>query len=142
MVTQQRGMSIGDLSMRTGVNIETIRYYEKVGLLPAPWRTGGNHRVYHPEHLARLTFVRRCRELGFGIDGIRSLLGLVEGGQSSCSDVQAVTLEHLQEVRGKIADLQRLEQTLSEAASRCRGGSIPECPIVEALYQPSHTVGR
>ncbi|MBI0539583.1 MerR family transcriptional regulator [Roseomonas sp. KE2513] len=141
MGSKQRGISIGDLSMQTKVNIETIRYYEKIGLLAAPWRTEGNHRVYHPGHLARLTFVRRSRELGFSIDEVRSLLRLVDGGHSSCSDVQAVTLEHLDDVRKKIADLQRLEQTLTEAASRCQGGSIPDCPIIEALYAPAHAAG-
>lgn len=135
---RQRGISIGDLSMRTRVNVETVRYYEKIGLLPAPGRTEGRHRVYEPAHVARLTFVRRGRELGFSLDEVRSLLRLVDGGHSSCSDVQAVTLEHLDDVRKKIADLQRLEQTLSEVASRCHGGSIPDCPIVEALYAPAH----
>ncbi len=132
----RQGISIGDLSMQTRVNIETIRYYEKVGLLPAPGRTEGRHRVYGPAHVARLTFVRRSRELGFSLDEVRSLLRLVDGGHSSCSDVQAVTLEHLEDVRTKIADLQRLERTLSEVASRCQGGSVPDCPIVEALYTP------
>jgi MerR family mercuric resistance operon transcriptional regulator len=141
MGSKQRGISIGDLSMQTKVNIETIRYYEKIGLLAAPWRTEGNHRVYQPGQLARLTFVRRSRELGFSIDEVRSLLSLVDGGHSSCSDVQAVTLEHLEDVRRKITDLQLLEQTLSEAASRCQGGSIPDCPIIEALYAPAHAAG-
>jgi MerR family mercuric resistance operon transcriptional regulator len=138
MGTKQRGISIGDLSEQAKVSIETICYYEKVGLLQAPWRTKGNHRVYHPDHLARLIFVRRSRELGFSIDDVRSLLSLVAGGQSSCSEVQAVTLEHLREVREKIADLQRLESALSEAALKCQGGSVPDCSIVEALYALSH----
>lgn len=136
--SRQHGISIGDLSMRTEVNIETIRYYEKVSLLPAPGRTEGRHRVYGPAHVARLTFVRRSRELGFSLEEIRSLLRLVDGGHSSCADVQAVTLEHLEDVRKKMADLQRLERTLSEVASRCQGGSVPDCPIVEALYAPAH----
>lgn len=135
---RQQGISIGELSMRTEVNIETIRYYEKVGLLPAPGRTEGRHRVYGPPHVARLTFVRRSRELGFSLEEIRSLFRLVNGGHSSCSDVQAVTLEHLEDVRKKIADLQRLERTLSQVVSRCQGGSVPDCPIVEALYAPAH----
>lgn len=134
---RQQGISIGDLSMRTEVNIETIRYYEKIGLLPAPGRTEGRHRVYWPAHVARLTFVRRSRELGFSLEEIRSLLRLVDGGHSSCSDVQIVTLKHLEDVRKKIGDLQRLERTLSEVASRCQGGSVPDCPIVEVLYAPA-----
>ncbi|NKE48495.1 helix-turn-helix domain-containing protein [Roseomonas frigidaquae] len=138
MDRSQQGISIGDLSMRTEVNIETIRYYEKIGLLPVPGRTEGRHRVYGSAHVARLTFVRRSREVGFSLDEVRSLLKLVYGGHSSCSDVQAVTLDHLHEVRKKIADLQRLERTLSEVASRCQGGSVPDCPIIEALYAPAH----
>ncbi|MBU8541940.1 MerR family transcriptional regulator [Falsiroseomonas tokyonensis] len=138
MDRSQQGISIGDLSRRTEVNIETIRYYEKIGLLPVPGRTEGRHRVYGPAHVARLTFVRRSREVGFSLDEVRSLLKLVDGGHSSCSDVQAVTLDHLHEVRKKIADLQRLERILSEVSSRCQGGSVPDCPIVEALYAPAH----
>lgn len=136
---KSQGISIGDLSAWTGVNIETVRYYEKIGLLPAPGRTEGRHRLYEPAHVARLTFVRRSRELGFSLDEVRSLLKLVDGGHYACSDVQTVTLERLEDVRKKIADLKRLEQTLSDVASRCQGGSVPDCPIVEALYTPKHS---
>jgi MerR family mercuric resistance operon transcriptional regulator len=129
-------ISIGALSTQTGVNIETVRYYEKIGMLPAPGRTEGRHRVYEPGHVARLTFLRRSRELGFSLDEIRSLLKLVDGGHSSCSDVRTVTVAHLGDVSRKIADLKRLERILSEVVSRCRGGSVPECPIIEALHTP------
>jgi MerR family mercuric resistance operon transcriptional regulator len=130
-------ISIGELSTLTGVNIETVRYYEKIGLLPAPGRTEGRHRVYEPSHVARLTFLRKSRKLGFSLDEVRSLLKLVDGGHSSCSDIQTVTVAHLGDVTRKIADLKRLERTLSEVVSRCRGGSVPECPIIETLYTPS-----
>lgn len=133
-------VSIGGLSSQTGVVIETIRYYEKVGLLPAPGRTEGRHRVYEPAHIARLIFLRRSRELGFSLDEIRSLLKLVDGGHSSCSDVQEVTLAHLRDVTRKIADLKRLERTLTDVVSLCRGGSVPECPIIEALYTRSDDI--
>lgn len=98
--------------------------------MPAPPRTAGGHRDYAPEHLKRLTFIRRSRELGF-----RSLLGLVDGGDWTCAEVKAMTLEHLADVRRKIADLQRLARTLQDMAAQCEGGAVPECPIVDALLQ-------
>ena len=127
------GLTIGALSQRTGCNIETIRFYEKQGLIPAPPRTEGGHRVYGKEHLHRLGFIRRSRELGFTLDEVRALLRLADG-HHTCAEVQEVALEHLASVRQKIADLQRLERTLSEVASRCSGDDVPECPILEALF--------
>jgi MerR family mercuric resistance operon transcriptional regulator len=89
-------LAIGELSGRTGVNIETVRYYEKIGLVPSPARTEGGHRAYEDAHVARLTFVRRARELGFTLDEVRSLLKLVDGEHSHrCADVRAVTVDHL-----------------------------------------------
>lgn len=127
-----REVSIGELSRRSGVNIETIRYYEKIGLLPAPPRTEGGHRLYTDDHLKRLTFIRRSRELGFTLDGIRNLLGLVEGG-CTCGEVKDTALTHLKDIRRKIADLRRMERTLTETATRCEGGNTPDCPIIDAL---------
>lgn len=133
-------LAIGELSERTGVNIETVRYYEKIGLVAPPARTEGGHRAYEQAHVARLTFIRRARELGFTLDEVRSLFKLVDGGHAyTCAHVQAVTVEHLGDVRRKIRDLKRLERTLSGIVSRCGGGTVPECPIVEALFDP---VGR
>ena len=126
--------SIGGLSQRTGVNIETIRYYEKIGLLPPPPRTEGGHRLYPEGHLRRLVFIRRSRELGFTLDEIRNLLGLVAGGHA-CGDVQNAALAHLTNIRQKIADLRRMERTLAETAARCEGGTAPDCPIVDVLSQ-------
>lgn len=124
--------SIGRLSERTGVNIETIRYYEKIGLLPPPPRTEGGHRLYPERHLRRLVFIRRSRELGFTLDEIRNLLGLVEGGHA-CGDVKNAALAHLRNIREKIADLRRMERTLADTAALCEGGSAPDCPIVDVL---------
>ena len=124
--------SIGELSQRTGVNIETIRYYEKIGLLPPPPRTEGGHRVYPDAHLRRLIFVRRSRELGFTLDEVRNLLGLVKGG-NTCGEVKEAALLHLKNVRQKIADLRQMERTLAETAARCEGGTAPDCPIVDVL---------
>jgi MerR family mercuric resistance operon transcriptional regulator len=131
-------LAIGELSMRTGVNIETVRYYEKIGLMSPPARTEGGHRAYEGSHLARLTFIRRARQLGFTLDEIRSLLKLVDGERSNrCAEVRAVTVDHLDGVRKKIRDLKQLERTLSGIAARCDGGTLPECPIIEALFEPT-----
>jgi MerR family mercuric resistance operon transcriptional regulator len=128
----KRDFSIGELSHRSGVNIETARYYEKIGLLPPPPRTEGGHRLYSDDHLKRLTFIRRSRELGFTLDKIRNLLGLVEGGYT-CGEVRDAALMHLKDIRRKIADLRRMERTLAETAARCEGGTTPECPIIDVL---------
>ena len=126
-------MKIGRLSELTDCKIETIRYYEKIGLLPEPARTDGGYRVYEDEQMKRLSFVRRCRELGFTIDEIRGLLALVDGGNYTCGDIKKLTLEHVDSIRQKIKDLKKLEKTLSKIASQCSGDSTPECPIIDAL---------
>ena len=128
-------MRRGELAQRSGCNIETVRFYEKQGLLPAPPRTAGGHRDYAQEHLRRLTFIRRSRELGFTLGEVRGLLGLVDGGDWTCGEVREMTLEHLGDVRRKIADLQKLALILGDMAAQCDGGAVPECPIVEALFQ-------
>lgn len=138
-VGQQRaaGYSIGQLAERTGVNLETVRYYERIGLMPTPPRTEGGHRVYDRNHLKRLGFIRRSRELGFSIEEIRALLSLVDGGDYTCAEVRDITLEHLMEVRRKIADLRRLDRSLREMAAKCTGDTVPECPIVDVLWRGS-----
>jgi MerR family mercuric resistance operon transcriptional regulator len=124
--------SIGELAEHTGVGIETIRYYEREGLLPRVRRTQGGHRLFDDTHLHRLLFIRRSRELGFSGAEVRALLRLVDGGYT-CGEVRDLTLERLTDVRMKIADLRRLEKTLAEISSKCRGGNVPECPVIEAL---------
>ena len=128
----RRELTIGALSERSGVNIETIRYYERAALLPAPPRTQGGHRVYNSDSLRRLVFIRRSRELGFTLDEIRNLLALMSGGHS-CGEVRVVALAHLARIRAKIGDLRRMERTLAATAARCEGGDAPECPILDAL---------
>lgn len=137
MIENKRYFTIGVLSERTGVNIETIRYYEKIGLLPAPPRTEGGHRLYAEDHLKRLIFIRRSRELGFGQGEVRALLSLVDGGGYTCGEVKALTVQNLQTVREKIKDLRRLERTLAGISSQCEGGSVPECPVIDALFDES-----
>lgn len=120
------------MSTQSGVNIETVRYYEKIGLLPEPPRTAAGHRVYLDDHLKRLTFIRRGRELGFTLVEIRNLLGLVDGGYT-CGKVKDAAQTHLDDIRRKIADLRRMERALDKTVARCEGGAAPECPIVEVL---------
>lgn len=127
-------LGIGSLSRQTGCNIETIRYYEREGLLPDPPRTDGGHRMYAEEHLKRLTFIRRSRELGFTLEEVRGLLRMVDGEHYTCVEVKSLTLEHLHDVRGKLADLKKLEKVLKQLADQCTGEETPDCPIVEALF--------
>jgi MerR family mercuric resistance operon transcriptional regulator len=126
--------SIGRLSKHTGCNVETIRYYEKAGLLPAPPRTAGGHRIYGGDHARRLGFIRRSRELGFSLDEIRALLRLADGGEYNCGKVKEITVHHLQSVKDKIRDLRKLQRTLTTVSNACEGGIAPSCPIIEALY--------
>jgi Cu(I)-responsive transcriptional regulator len=126
-------LKIGDLAKATDNKVETIRYYEQVGLLAAPGRTAGNYRAYRAEHLNRLSFIRRARDLGFSIDQVRTLLNLSDQKQRSCGAVDAIAREHLAEVERKIADLTVLRRELKELIDQCRQGTIAECRIVEAL---------
>ena len=127
----------GALAKATGCNIETIRFYERVGLMPDPPRTEGGHRIYWDDHLKRLTFICRSRELGFSLDEVRGLLDMVDGGNDVCSEVKVFTLNHVNDIRRKIADLKRMERALIDMAKSCDTGEVPECPIVDALFQPA-----
>ena len=137
MAKMANEFTIGELSKRTGVNIETIRYYEKSGVMPNPPRTAAGYRVYNEDHLNRLTFIRRCRQLGFAMIEIQELLSLVDARGYTCGEVQAMTLEHAEMVKQKIRDLQRLEKTLRSISSQCTGKKVPECPIIDALLDPN-----
>ena len=128
---------IGVLSTETGGNIETIRYYEKIGLVPPPPRTQGRQRVYDSAHLKRLTFIRRSRELGFSLEEIRDLLGLERGHALTCAEVKLLTQQHVADIRTKVRDLRRLERVLNDLAARCHGRSVPDCPIIDALGRNS-----
>lgn len=126
-------LTIGRLAKVAGVHLETIRYYERIGLLPPPPRTAGGHRDYRAEHVKRLTFVRRGRELGFTLDQVRALLALAEDRGRSCAEARRLGLAHLADVRTKISDLRRLERVLNQMVARCADGTLPECPLIEAL---------
>lgn len=127
------GMQRAELARRTGCNLETIRYYERIGLLPDPPRTPAGYRVYSTHHVSRLRFILRGRELGFPIDDLRSLLSMVDGNDYSCGDIHAMTTAHLKSVRDRLRDLQRLERTLSAIADKCSGGTTPDCPIIDEM---------
>ncbi|MEQ8193865.1 MAG: helix-turn-helix domain-containing protein [Rhodospirillales bacterium] len=130
-------MTRGAIARRTGCNIETVRYYEHIGLMPEPPRSDGGHRLYGTGHVKRLTFILRGRALGFGIEELRGLLALVDGGAVTCAEVKARTSRHLETVRRKLSDLERLEAVLENISERCEGDESPECPIIDALYDPA-----
>ncbi len=131
-------VAIGGLSQKTGCHIGTIRYYETIGLLPKPLRSEGGHRLYGADQIKRLVFIRRSRELGFSLDNIRGLLELVDRRRYTCQQVKAVTERHLESVREKVAGLRRLEKTLAGIAARCQGKAVPDCPIIDALFEEKH----
>lgn len=132
-VSRDQGLTIGVLSKRTGVHIETIRYYERIGILPPPPRTLGGHRIYDVELAKRLGFVKRGRELGFSLDEIRALLRLVDGGNYTCAEVKDLTTVHRDDVREKIADLRKMERVLGNMIEQCTGDEVPQCPIIDEL---------
>lgn len=126
-------LSIGDLAKRTGTKVETIRYYERIDLLPTPARTGSNYRSYDDDHLGRLSFIRRARDLGFPIDQVRELLDLADQRDRSCEAVDAIARQHLAEVERKIADLNALRDELTDVTNRCEHGTVADCHIIGAL---------
>jgi len=127
------GLRRGELADRTGCNLETVRFYEKIGLLPDPPRRPNGYRAYGIDHVRHLRFILRGRELGFGIDEIRGLLTLVDSRRQTCAEVKQRTELHLADVRGKIADLKRIEIVLAQTAAQCSAEDVPDCPILEAL---------
>jgi len=126
-------LSIGALARATGTKVETIRYYERIGLLPAPARTGGNYRAYARHHLERLSFIRRGRDLGFPLDAVRALLRLADDRDRSCAEVDRIARGHLVEVERKLADLAALRGELRQLVDQCGHGTIAACRIIEAL---------
>lgn len=131
----ERAFPIGELSRRTGCNIETIRYYERIGLVPAPPRRG-RYRSYGQDDVGRLGFVRRARELGFTLDEVRALLGLAADGQASCAEARDLAAAHLKDVRTRIADLRCMERVLAETVRACDAGDDACCPLTAALSSP------
>lgn len=122
-----------DLARATGCNLETIRYYETIGIMPDPPRTAKGYRSYDDTHVRRLKFVMRSRDLGFSLDEIRGLLGLVDDRSQTCAQVQTVAETHLADVQAKIADLTRIARVLSETVARCTGDAAPQCAVIDTL---------
>lgn len=133
MAARAETIPIGELSRRTGVNIETIRYYERIKMLPAPRRTQGGHRVYEMDEMRTLAFIRRARELGFTLGEIRALLDLGGPGRASCAQVRKIAKHHLGDIRAKIEDLTKLERLLARTIAKCSGSAAPACPVIDVL---------
>lgn len=131
------GMKIGELAKSTGTAVETIRYYEKIGLMPRVARTEGNYRSYGSQEVERLGFIRRARDLGFGIDQVRALLSLADERDRDCAEVDFIAKSNLLEVERKIAALQSLQHELSAIVRQCRAGKVADCRILKALGRPA-----
>lgn len=127
------GISIGKASIRTGVKVPTIRYYEEIGLLHAPDRSDSNRRLYSEDEIKRLGFIRHARELGFEIGAIRQLLDLQDRPNQSCASVDAIAADRLVEVRQRITSLRSLEAELERMLTSCSHGVVGECRVIEAL---------
>jgi MerR family transcriptional regulator, mercuric resistance operon regulatory protein len=127
------GITIGELSRLTGVHIETIRYYERIKMLPKPPRTASGRRKYSPAHLRTLAFIRRSRELGFSPDEVRTMLRLGGPGTAPCREVREIAVNRLNDIRTRISDLRRLERLLAKTVAQCTGTTAPECPVVDIL---------
>ena len=126
-------LTIGGLAERIGIGIETVRYYERIGIMPKPRRTQGGRRSYEADHIKRLTFIRQARGLGFSIDDIRALLEFSVSADTSCGDVEKLATQHLQIVRKKLADLTWIERRLTETVAKCSKNSSPSCPVLDVL---------
>jgi Cu(I)-responsive transcriptional regulator len=126
-------MKIGELANATGTKVETVRYYEKIGLLPPPARTSANYRAYGSDHLARLSFIRRARDLGFTLEAVRELLTLSDDKLQSCEAVDSIARIHLTEIDRKVRDLKSLRSELNRVIGSCSHGTVADCKIIETL---------
>lgn len=126
-------MKRNELAQATGCNLETIRYYESIGVMPEPRRLDNGYRVYDEEDRKRLSFILRGRDLGFSLEEVKGLLALLDKNIVTCAEVHARTMKHLASVRQKISDLKKLERVLSETAAQCSGERVPACPVIDAL---------
>ncbi|WP_336966752.1 helix-turn-helix domain-containing protein [Sphingobium aquiterrae] len=125
-------MKIGDIAKRTGLKIETVRFYESEGLIDPPLRSGGNYRLYDQSHLDRLSFVKRSRDLGFTLDQVRDLLRLADDPRGSCAEVDAMAVQQIAEIDRKLADLQTLREEVARWG-RCDATTIADCRLIDAL---------
>jgi len=135
MASQQSEFYIGTVAEKTGVKVETIRYYEKAGVIRPPVRGKNGYRLYSMEHVERLEFVKRCRALGFSLGRTSSLLSLSDSSERTCKEVSEIAEERLNEVRAKIADLRRMETVLKKFVEACPRNANSQCPIISALSE-------
>jgi len=133
MAPRSREFYIGTVAEMTGVKIETIRYYEKAGVIHSPARGQNGYRLYSMAHVERLEFVKRCRELGFSLENTLSLLNLADSKERTCKQVSTIAEERLNDVRAKIVDLRRMEKVLAKFVDSCPRNANSECPIISAL---------
>lgn len=133
MADGARGLTRGELARRTGVNGETIRYFERIGMLPAPPRTEGGHRIYDERHVRTLRFVRSARSLGFTPEEVRTILSLGGPGRAPCEEVREIAAHHLAQVRIKIADLVEIEHQLADTIEHCSGRTEPQCAVMTMI---------
>jgi MerR family mercuric resistance operon transcriptional regulator len=131
--SRAEALTIGDLSTLTDVNIETIRYYERIKMLPAPPRTASGRRIYDATHVRVLAFIRRSRELGFSLDEIRALIRLGGPEKATCREVREIATHRLNDIRAKIGDLRKLEGLLANTVAKCSGRTAPDCPVLDIL---------
>jgi MerR family mercuric resistance operon transcriptional regulator len=135
-VKDMRSLTTGELAEKTGVNIETVRYYERRGLIMEPPRTESGYRQFPPETVQRIRFIKRAQELGFTLNEIEQLLSIADGDGSRCEDVYEFTIGKVQEIEERIRHLQRLKAVLAELAESCpHKGPIEKCPIIESLIE-------
>jgi len=133
-------LSIGALAQRCDTQVETVRYYERIGLMPSPARTSGGHRVYDEAHLKQLYFIRPAREPGFPFGRIQELLSLSSPDETSCEVASDIALGHLADIRQKISNLRALEATLENLLEACAERSDPACPIIDTLYESPNSL--
>ena len=126
-------MNIGEAASATGLPAKTIRYYESIGLLPAPARSDGNYRVYGEREVATLRFIQRARQLGFPLQEIGNLLSLWQDRDHRSADVKALAAERLRDIARRIAELESIRATLQDLVARCHGDDRPDCPILADL---------
>ena len=141
-----RPVTIGSMARQAGCKVQTIRYYEQIGLMPSPARTAGNQRLYDVEHLRRLKFIRHSRQLGFSLDQTKMLLKLSDHPNAACHTADEIARAHLEEIDTRIAQLQELKEEVARMVNRCSGQRISECEVIGGLadhsrcLHPNHPV--
>lgn len=134
-MTAHGGTTIGEVGRRTGLRAGAIRHYEQIGLLPSPPRTEGNRRLYSADDVTRLSFIRQARRLGFSLDEVRDLLTLADKPQRDCTDADSIAARHLAGIRGRIAQLRRLEHELADMVGAPCAGTTEQCNVLRTLAE-------